>query len=102
MSPDLERLIKLQHLDSTIDDARRSIAAHPQRLADADAQLSEAEAAVNAAKQRLKTSQDSRRELEKEAAVYQGRLSKFKEQLAAVKTNREYQAIDRRASATSR
>src|SRR6185295_11766602 len=93
MSPDLERLIKLQHLDSTIDDARRSIAAHPQRLADADARLDEATQAVNTAKQRLKTSQDSRRDLEKEAAVFQGRLTKFKDQLSAVKTNREYTAM---------
>jgi predicted nucleic acid-binding Zn-ribbon protein len=102
MSPDLERLIQLQHLDSTIDDARRSIAAHPQRLADADAQLDAANEAVNAARQRLKTSQDARRDLEKEAAVFQGRLSKFKEQLAAVKTNREYQAMQHEIEAAQR
>jgi predicted nucleic acid-binding Zn-ribbon protein len=102
MSPDLERLIKLQHLDSTIDDARRTIAAHPQRLADADARLGEATQAVEAAKQRLKTSQDARRDLEKEAAVYQGRLTKFKEQLSAVKTNREYQAMQHEIEAAQR
>ncbi len=102
MSPDLERLIKLQHLDSTIDDARRTIAAHPQRLADADARLDAATQALDAAKHRLKASQDARRDLEKEAAVYQGRLTKFKDQLAAVKTNREYQAMQHEIEAAQR
>ena len=71
MSPDLERLIKLQHLDSTIDDARRAIAAHPQRLAEADARLSGAQQRVDAARQRLKDNQDARRALEKDVALYQ-------------------------------
>ena len=93
MFPDLERLIKLQHLDTTIDDARRRIAAHPQRLADAEARLNAATHAVDAAKQRLKENHEARRALEKDVAVYQGRVSKFRDQQAAVKTNREYQAL---------
>ncbi|MBM3818149.1 MAG: hypothetical protein FJW14_03890 [Acidimicrobiia bacterium] len=93
MSPDLQRLITLQQLDSTIDDARRTIAAHPQRLADADARLHEAMQAVDAAKQGLKDNQEARRALDKDVALYQGRLSKFKDQQAAVKTNKEYQAL---------
>jgi uncharacterized protein len=93
MSPDLERLIKLQHLDTRIHDARQTMAAHPQRLASAEARLAEAQAAVEAARQRLKVSQETRRNLEKDAAVYQSRLTKFKDQLASVKTNREYTAM---------
>ena len=93
MSPDLERLIKLQQLASTIEEARQRVDAHPERLADADARLAEATQHVEAAKERLKASQDVRRDLEKEAAVFQGRVSKFKGQLSAVKTNREYQAM---------
>ena len=93
MSPDLEHLIELQNLESAIDESRRRIAAHPQRVADADARLAHAKAAVDEARQRLKASQEARREQEKEAATYQSRLSKFKDQLSAVKTNREYQAM---------
>lgn len=93
MSPDLEKLIKLQHLDSQIIAARQQLAAHPQRLADADARLEEAQQALDAAKQRLKDSQEARRALEKDAAVFQGRLTKFKDQLSAVKTNKEFTAI---------
>ena len=93
MSPELEALIQLQTLESTIADARARIAAHPQRLADADARLAEADRVVEEAAQRLKDSQEARRIVEKDAAVYQGRLTKFKDQLSLVKTNKEYQAM---------
>jgi predicted nucleic acid-binding Zn-ribbon protein len=93
MSPDLQRLIKLQQLESTIADAKATIAAHPQRLADADTRLNDSKQAVEAAKARLKANQDARRDLEKDVAVYQGRLTKFKDQLSLVKTNKEYQAM---------
>ena len=93
MSPDLDGLIQLQQLESTIAEARAKIAAHPQRLAEADARLSDAERAVEQASQRLKENQELRRSLERDAAVFQSRLTKFKDQLSEVKTNREYQAI---------
>jgi uncharacterized protein len=93
MSPDLERLIQLQNLESTIEESRRRVTAHPQRVQDADARLSHAKGVVDEAKQRLKASQELRREQEKDAATFQTRLSKFKDQLSAVKTNREYQAM---------
>jgi uncharacterized protein len=93
MFPDLERLIKLQHLDSRIEDARRVIAAQPERLAAADARVTAARQQVDEAKEKLKDNQDARRLLEKDAAVYQGRLTKFKDQLSLVKTNKEYQAM---------
>ena len=92
MSPDLERLIQLQNLETTIEESRRRVTAHPQRVQDADARLSQAKGVVDEAKQRLKASQELRREQEKDAATFQTRLSKFKDQLSAVKTNREYQA----------
>jgi hypothetical protein len=93
MSPDLDRLIKLQHLETQIAEARAAIAAHPQRLAEADARLDEAKRAVESAKERLKANNEARRALEKDVAVYQGRLTKFKDQLSLVKTNKEYQAM---------
>src|SRR6185503_11922012 len=72
---------------------RSAIALHPQRLAALDARLNEAQAALDSAKEQLKANGDRRRELEKDVAVYQGRLTKFKDQLSAVKTNREYTAM---------
>lgn len=93
MSPDLEHLIALQRLESAIAGARAALAAHPQRVADSEARLVAAKDAVDAAASRLKDCQDARRALEKDAAVHQGRLTKFKDQLFAIKTNREYQAM---------
>jgi uncharacterized protein len=93
MSPALESLIKLQHLETQIAEAKAVMAAHPQRLADADARLSEARATLDAAKKRLADNQEARRALEKDVAMYQARLSKFRDQQGAVKTNKEYQAL---------
>jgi predicted nucleic acid-binding Zn-ribbon protein len=93
MSPDLERLIQLQHLETLIAEAKASITLQPQRLAALDAHLSEARQAADSIKEQLKANHDRRRELEKDVALYQGRLTRFKDQLSAVKTNREYQAM---------
>ena len=59
MSPELEQLIELQNLESALEESRRRIAAHPQRIADAEARLAHARDGVEAAKQRFKASQDS-------------------------------------------
>ena len=93
MSPDLQRLIDLQRLESTIADAKTRIASHPQRLAEADAQLTAASLLLESARNRLKDNQEARRTLDKDIALYQGRLSKFRDQQSAVKTNKEYQAL---------
>jgi len=50
-------------------------------------------AAVQAVKDRIAATNTSRREIEREVAAVQGRLSKYKDQLMAVKTNKEYQAM---------
>ena len=93
MSPDLERLIQLQRLETIIAEARTAITLHPQRLAALGARLEEARRAVESVKEQLKVNHDRRRELEKDLALYQGRLTRFKDQISAVKTNREYQAM---------
>src|SRR5688500_6951309 len=93
MSPALQRLVDLQRLETTIADTKATIAAHPQRLADAEAQLAAATQLLDTAKNRLKDNQEARRALEKDVALYQGRLAKFRDQQSAVKTNKEYQAL---------
>jgi uncharacterized protein len=93
MSPDLERLIQLQRLETIIAEAKAAISLHPQKLASLDERLDEAKRAVESAKEQLKVNHDRRRELEKDVTLYQGRLTKFKDQLMTVKTNREYQAM---------
>ena len=50
---------------------------------------------MSAIKQRLADSQTARRDIEKEVASIQSRLSKYKDQLMEVKTNKEYQAMQK-------
>ena len=93
MNPDLQRLIHLQQLDNALEDARRRIADAPARLAALDQRIAEKTAAVEAARQKLADNQTARRAVEKDLAVVQGRLSKFRDQLMEVKTNKEYTAM---------
>lgn len=93
MNQDLEKLITLQRLESTAHAAARRIAEEPGAQKAFDARIETARAAVEAAKQLLTDSQTARRAIEKEVAVHQGRLSKFREQGMAVKTNQEFHAI---------
>jgi predicted nucleic acid-binding Zn-ribbon protein len=92
---DLERLIRLQKLDTAADEARRAIAALPERLGAIEAQLTSARAELTAAKSQLAENQERRRAIEKDLSVVQSRLSRFKDQLMEVKTNREYQAMQK-------
>jgi uncharacterized protein len=95
VNKDLEGLIALQRLDTEADDARRRLADDPKRQAAFEARLEAGRARVADAKTRLADSQNARRGIEKEVAVHQGRLSKFRDQLMAVKTNVEYQAMQK-------
>jgi predicted nucleic acid-binding Zn-ribbon protein len=95
MNADLERVIALQRLDSAAHDAQRRLAEEPERLKTLDARVETARAAVAVAKERLAENQTARRAIEKDLAVHQGRLSKFRDQLMSVKTNVEYQAMQK-------
>ena len=95
MNRDLERLIALQRIDSAVHDGERRLAEEPERQKTLDARLEEAHLHVVTARERLAHSQGSRRAIEKDLAVHQGRLSKFRDQLMGVKTNVEYQAMQK-------
>ena len=95
MNADLERLITLQRLDSAADAARRRLADEPEREKALEARLESARQRVAHAKEHLTANQTARREIDKEVAVHQGRLSKYREQAMAVKTNVEYHAIQK-------
>src|SRR3954466_1128205 len=93
MNADLENIIVLQRLDSAAQAAERRLAEEADREKVLEARLAVAREAVATAKERLAVSQAARREDEKTVALHQGRLSKFREQAMAVKTNVEYHAI---------
>jgi uncharacterized protein len=93
MNADLERVIALQQLDSAAHEASRRLAEEPEREKAFADRLEAASSALAAAKNHLADNQTARRDIEKEVAVQQGRLSKFRDQLMEVKTNREYQTM---------
>jgi len=95
MNADLERVIALQKLDSARHEAERRLAEAPEREKALDARLEAARDTVAHAKTRFADNQNRRRAIEKDVAVHQGRLSKFREQAMAVKTNQEYHAIQK-------
>jgi len=98
MSPDLERLIRLQQLDMDAEMRRKTLAELPAALQALDERLSTRQQALDAGKARLAENQAAKRALDKDLAVVQGRLTKFKDQLMEVKTNKEYLAMQHEIS----
>jgi uncharacterized protein len=95
MNTDLEGLIVLQRLDSTAHAAERRLSEEPDLEKTLEARLAAARDQVAGAKEQLAESQTARRTVEKDVALHQGRLSKFREQAMAVKTNQEYHAVQK-------
>ena len=95
MNAELERIIALQKLASAAHDAERRLADEPERERALETRLDTARQRVTAAKDQLTENQNARRAVEKDVAVHQGRLSKFREQAMAVKTNQEYAAVQK-------
>jgi len=93
MHPDLQQLIDLQGLDRDLDALRHAIDAVPQRREAIETRVACEAEAVAAAKQRVSDNRAARQVIEKDLQLQQGRLSKFRDQLMAVKTNKEYQAM---------
>jgi uncharacterized protein len=99
MSPELERLVKLQEVETRAAEAQKHIADAPAKIAALDAKLTAARAGVAGAKEAIAHNQNQRRTLDKDLIAAQQRLSKYKEQLMAVKTNDEYHAMQHQITA---
>jgi predicted nucleic acid-binding Zn-ribbon protein len=93
MHPSLEHLIQLQKLETDASERARRLADLPARITGADAAVIAARAARDAAAALAAENLAARRAAERELAVQQGRLTKFKDQLMEVKTNKEYTAM---------
>ena len=93
MNADLERLIALQKFDSTAAAARKTLAAEPEHELALEARLEAARQHVAAAREQVAANKNARAALEKDVAVQQTRLSKFRETAMAVKTNQEFTAV---------
>ena len=93
MLADLERLIRLQELETAVNHAKQAIEAFPARREALEARLAQHTGRLEAVDRSLTEHKATRLALEKEVATVQGRLTRFKEQSMAVKTNKEYHAV---------
>ena len=95
MLPDLQRLIHLQELDLRAERNRRRVAEIPLLQAALEERIADRTEVLDGENGRNAACQAERRDNERDLAAVQGRLSKFKNQLMEVKTNKEYQAMQK-------
>jgi predicted nucleic acid-binding Zn-ribbon protein len=93
MHSDLAHLVRLQAVDLAIEEARRLIATVPERSAALDARIEAARTAVQVAKDRKAANDAVRRDVERDRAAVRARRSKYQDQTMAVKTNKEFHAL---------
>lgn len=93
MNAELRSLISLQEIDLRISELNRRAAEIPAQIASREAKLSQLEKEIIQARERVAALVRERKKLEGEAELLRARLSKYKDQLMEVKTNREYQAM---------
>lgn len=93
MHPDLETLVDLHRADVELRNFDKELRALPQKKAAIDAQIVADRAALDAAKLALDGQSKDRKRLELEVQDFEARRSKYKGQLADVKTNKEYTAL---------
>jgi predicted nucleic acid-binding Zn-ribbon protein len=99
LNSDLQHLIHLQELDLSAERLRRRIADIPGAQDALDTRVAAAAAAASTLREQISANQAARRDIEKDLATVQARLSKYKDQLMEVKTNKEYQAMQHEIAA---
>src|SRR5947209_12393451 len=93
MNPDLEKLIELDKVSQEISRLKDEVAALPKKVAEIETKLSAAKAQVDAAKAAIKGQEANKRKFESDIQDWQQKISKFREQSLAVKTNEQYKAL---------
>jgi len=93
MNQDLQTLIELQRLDTSIAELEAEIESLPRRIAEVESTLAEHVQAVEASKARLAENQRSRRKRENEVSSHREKISRYKDQTLEVKTNEQYKAL---------
>jgi uncharacterized protein len=93
MNSDLANLIELQHTDAEIARLKAEIAALPKRVAVIEERLAGSKGQLDKAKAALKADETNRRKYEGEIQNLRQKISKYRDQMLAVKTNQEYRAL---------
>lgn len=93
MNQDLKHLIRLQTVDNAIAEYQQLVEAFPKISKALDEQLSAALKAVETSKENIKANQNSRKKFESEIGTLETKITKYRDQMSAVKTNEEYRAL---------
>ena len=93
MLPDLQNLMELQVADKEIARLREEVAALPKRVAVIEEKLAATRAKLEKAKAATKADEASRKKFESTIQDLQAKISKYRDQSLAVKTNDQYKAL---------
>jgi predicted nucleic acid-binding Zn-ribbon protein len=93
MLPDVQNLIALQQADREILRLKEEIAALPKRVAAIEERLAGTKAILEKAKTAVKADEAARRKYESAISDQQQKISKYRDQSLAVKTNEQYKAL---------
>lgn len=93
MDVQLERLVRLQEVDSKIAALAESIAALPKRIASLEQTLERQKQTVEQAEKAVVAEEVRRRRLESDLKDQQQKLVKYRDQSSSVKTNEQFHAL---------
>ena len=93
MLQDLENLVELQVADKEILRLKEEVAALPKRVAVIEDKLAATQAKLEKAKAAAKADEAARKKHEAAILDVQGKISKYRDQSLAVKTNDQYRAL---------
>jgi len=93
MNADLARLIELDKVNQEITRLKDEVASLPRRVAEIETKLNSAKSRVDSATAAIKSQEANKRTLESEIKDWQQKISKFRDQSLAVKTNDQYRAL---------
>lgn len=93
MNNDLERLIALSKADEATARLNAEIAELPKRVAAIETKLARTKAQLEAAKKAIADDAAEKRKQESAISDQQGKISKYRDQQLAVKTNDQYKAL---------
>lgn len=93
MLPDIENLLKLQDADKEIRRLQDEVAELPRRVAAIEQKLAGTKAQLEKAQAAIKADEASRRKYDTNIKDLREKISKYRDQSLAVKTNEQYKAL---------
>ena len=93
MNADLEKLVRLHHVEADLKRAESDLAEIPRLRKEIEEKLARDRARLDAARAALEASQKARRQNETAVQDLETKRSKYRGQLMEVKTNKEYTAV---------